>query len=808
MSDLRTLNLAPEASPDIYEQWLNQVANQGVKRHYYDVVQTGGKEGVRYACHIIDVVSLAAALRPIFPMDALEQRILYSALSIHDLNKSPLQQAARKRASFAEIATQENIIAECTALELDAFFPEWRDNIRAIQHIINGHSGKYQTGLARHIPIARQAENISDARLEQLIHLTKAVDAFALMRDFAEVAPLRKGLLELNSIVPQQYETAWHRLSEQRGLLSNVLHRAASLELQEQGWIPLLLFPEGSYYLKPVDSRLASDTNHAIALRFAKRLQQLGAQKFADFIKAKPLGISIDKQIIDMEVASEDIWHAVDAIILKRKERAAFKSSEQEAKCRKDLEALVSKSDTSEAAHAFAQQWLEHATFFPQSQAGMATGELLRSYYIFLNSHAKAYFKQHKQEPWDYLYDFLAIPNEAREVFSVLDKRNHRPYVVAKEQIGSREVLLERIIEDAAQFLRSPDDSALAESELADYARETLHLSHLAQPEMDFAGYLQNYMDDSHKSCAYGSSKYPSVTWMSVDVPQGIKVQQFSNRLPAGSKREPKRNVSPVVQAQFQLENLGYASSKNKALYLHCMPYTFLTEPYLKALRSSLRAAYQSDMAAGMLQVDDILKRLKEDANFNIISLKATKGNGLPLPSFSEELVGNVMTFPLNSLGNDSERYLEALPYAFLLARFFGVKVLLSESALPTRHKEEIKEVYLDGIPALFRGLFREENLAPLSHGEYQGKIPAWECYIRLRQISRQLYSAGSKRNGLLELVSAYLKGELELFHVADRLLEAKSNQSSKGGDFATIRLSQRILPLLEQSFTFAQSRA
>lgn len=808
MSDLRTLNLAPQASPDIYEQWLNQVANRGVKRHYYDVVQRGGKEGVRYACHIIDVVSLAAALRPIFPMNELEQRILYSALSIHDLNKSPLQTTkGTKPSSFAALATPENIIAECNALELEHFFPAWRDNIRAIQHIITGHSGKYQTGLARHIPIASQAENISDARLEQLIHLTKAVDAFALMRDFAEVAPLRKGLLELNTILPQQYEWAWHRLSEQRGLLSNVLHRAASLTLQEQGWLPLVLFPEGSYYLKPVESQLASDSSDAIALRFAKRLQQLGAQKFADFIKARPLGISIDEQVIDMEVASEDIWHTVDAIILKRKERAAFKPAEQEAKCRKDLEALLSKGDSSEAERAFAHSWLEQASFFPQSQAGMATGELLRSYYIFLNSHASAYFKAQQQEPWDYLDDFLAIPAEERPIFSVLDKRNHRPYVVAKEYAGSREGLLERIIEDAAQFLRSPDESALAASELADYARETLRLSHLAQPERDFAGYLQNYLDDSHKSCAYGSSKYPSVTWMSVDVPKGIKVQQFSNRL-AAAKREPKRNVSPVVQAQFQLENLGYASSKNKALYLHCLPYTFLTEPYLKALRSSLRAAYQSDMAAGMLQVDDILKKLKEEANFNIISLKATKGNGLPLPSFSEELVGNVMTFPLNSLGNDSERYLEALPYAFLFARFFGVKVLLTESAIPMRHKEEINEVYLDGIPALFRGLFREENLAPLAHGDYQGKIPAWECYIRLREISRQLYARGSKRNGLLELVSAYLQGELEVFHAADRLLEAKSNQSNKGGDFATIRLSQRILPLLEQSFTFAQNRA
>lgn len=793
--DFISLHLGQAQSPDVYEQWLDTVANKGIKRLYYNVVQTGSKEGTRYATHAIDVVSLAASLRPIFEMSELEQRILFTALSVHDINKSPTH--AGKMQSFGKLATEDNIRQELEAVGFDEFFPEWQDNLVAVKYIVAGHGGKFHAGLSRVIPKAKQAENIPRERLEALVTITKGVDAIALAQRFSDKQHLEKGLTELNAVLPQQYELAWHRISEQRGILTNVIHLMTAKFLQEHGWHMLTIFPEGTYYMKPVGSVLPEDASYRIARSVVQRLKALSAKKFEDFIQAKPLGISIDAQVLDMAVPMHKIWERVDAIIESRKQRDGFKirtdnTDGQEDKCRQRLKKVA--SNENEEHQKLAREWLRQADLFPQTQAGMARGELLRTYYIFLETHFKPYFKSGKIDPWTYLYDLVGIPEVERERFEVFDKRQDRAYVVAKYYINDAEAILERIEEDAEQFLANdtPGEIKITSSPIADYVLETLSLSHQLPDQSTFLANLQQYVDNSSVACAYGSSANETLTWMSVDVPKGIKVQQFSNRLPAG-KRDPKRNVSPVVHAQFQLENLGYASSDQKALYLHCMPYTFLTAPFLKALRLSLDSANKQGVAAGMLQVDEVLEKLKTEDTFNLISLKPTKGNGLPIPVFSEELVGNVITLPLNSLGNDSVRFLEAIPYAFLLSRFFGVKVLLTESAIPMLTKDEIGDVYLDGIPALFRGLFRSENLTP----DDNGIIPEWEMYQQLREAARSLYVAGSKRNALLELISAYLAGDLHVYHVADRLIEAKA-RSVSNSDAAATRISQKILPLLE----------
>jgi CRISPR-associated protein Csc3 len=777
---------------DVYERWLDLVANRGIKREYYNVVQTGGKEGIRYATHIIDVVSLAAALRPLIAMSELEQRIVFTALSVHDLNKSPNQNGKKR---FADLATEAVVSNEIEFVGFDEFFSDWRENITAITRLVAAHAGKFHVGFASGIPKAKQPENITSERLRELEQLVTAVDEIAVARSFIDSSKIEKGVTTLNTILPKEYELAWHRLSEQRGLFSNIIHREAALYLQKQGWHTLVLYPEGTYYLKVKNDKFAEDAVTTIARNVQKRLRDFNVQKFDDFIQPRPLGITIDAQVLGMGVSPSKIWEKVSAIIESRQRRDGFKISTpqkdgQEDKCRERLKEIA--DENGHQYQKIAQEWLIQPSLFPQTQTGMALGELLRTYYIFLESHYKYTLKsQGYKQTWNYLYSLLSISEDEQERFEPLDKRQDRAYLVAKFHANGYDKLLELIEEDSAKFLIADTAEKEELSPIGEYVLENLSLSHLSKDKNALASYLQRYVTDSFTACAYGSTRNATREWMSVDVSEGIKVQQFSNRLPAG-KRDPKRNVSPEVQAQFQLENMGFASAKNKALYLHCMPYTFLTEPFLKALRQSLKNALDQGITAGMLQVDEVLENLNTNKTFDII-LKPTKGNGLPIPTFSE-LIGNIITLPLNSLGNDSERYLEAIPYTFLLSRFFGVKVLLTESAIPMHDKDDFGEIYLDGIPALFRGLFRVGNLSPNS----EGIIPEWEIYQALRTVSRQLYVSGTSRNALVELISSYLGGELHVFHVADRLIEAKT-RSSKNSDAATLRLSQQILPLLEQ---------
>ena len=124
--------------------------------------------------------------------------------------------------------------------------------------------------------------------------------------------------------------------------------------------------------------------------------------------------------------------------------------------------------------------------------------------------------------------------------------------------------------------------------------------------------------------------------------------------------------------------------------------------------------------------------------------------------------------------------------------------MLLTESAVPIFGKDEIGDVYLDGIPTLLRGLFKCENLMPVQDGNHEGLIPAWEVYRRLHKVSRQLYTPGSKRNVLLALVSSFLEGDLHVFHVADRLLESKT-RSAKNAEATAIGVTRQVLPMIEE---------
>lgn len=803
--DLFSLHFNQEQS-DVYEQWLDLVANKGIKRRYYNVVQSGGKAGVRYATHAVDVVSLAAALRELVSLDDLEQRILFSALSVHDINKSPDQDGSKR---FGSLATKENVAKELASIGFDAFFREWRENIVAITQIVAAHADKFNTDFASGIPAAQQPEHIPNERLDLLKNIAKGVDKISVARTFGDADIVRKGVIILNRVFSREYEVAWHRVTEQRGLLTNIIHRAASDYLKDQGWHTLSLYPEGTYYLKPKSVDLPQDAGVNIARRVEQRLAEFSAQKFDDFIKPRPMGISIDAQLLEFGVPPQKVWSKVDSIIQSRVDRAAFKISTdkgdgQEDKCRERLLKVAAQADH-EHQH-LAKSWLEQPDLFPQTQSGMAVGELLRTYYIFLDSHMEAKLKADGfSETWHYLYDFLNVPEEARGRYEVLDKRMDRPYLVAKDFVEDAEALLEHIEGDSTGFFGADENADKPLSPIGSYALSVLHLSHLQTERAAYAENLKRYVSDNATACAYSSSPFETQEWMSVDVPKGVKVQQFSNRLPAG-KRDPKRNVSPPVQAQFQLESLGFASSgKGKALYLHCMPHTFLTEPFLRALRQSLSAARDRGIAAGNLRTSEILDTLEAEQTFDLV-LKPSKGGGLPLPNFPD-LIGNVITLPLSPFAdNDSERYLEAIPYAFLLSRFFGVKVLLTESSIPMLSKNEIGDVYLDSIPSLLRGLFKRENLVPIQEGSREGLIPEWEVYRRLHKVSRQLYAPGSKRNVLLALISSFLEGDLHVFHVADRLLEGKT-RSAKNAEAAAIGVTRQVLPMIEEAVIWGGRR-
>ena len=107
---------------DILKCYIDKVANKNL-RAYQEIIQTGAKSGESLYAHVLNGIFVLDRLRPILDLEDLEVQILFTAYSIHDLNKLP----HLPRASFNKLATIDNITNLLKELEINLFFPEYTD---------------------------------------------------------------------------------------------------------------------------------------------------------------------------------------------------------------------------------------------------------------------------------------------------------------------------------------------------------------------------------------------------------------------------------------------------------------------------------------------------------------------------------------------------------------------------------------------------------------------------------------------------------------------------------------------------------
>ena len=161
-------------------------------------------------------------------------------------------------------------------------------------------------------------------------------------------------------------------------------------------------------------------------------------------------------------------------------------------------------------------------------------------------------------DAWPSLYTLLGMDGA---VFEPFDKLYDRPFVVAGT-LGKAYPDLEQTIEGILARLleiRQEADTPDTPYFLLKYVEETLDIDFAPRPVADLTAYFSSYVTRNHKQCCYSASTGQAESWMSAEVPKGIVVQQFSNRLKGGVKREPKRNICPVCREQFFLEQMLFS---------------------------------------------------------------------------------------------------------------------------------------------------------------------------------------------------------------------------------------------------------
>ena len=779
--------------PGVIQDYLTIVA-QGPFRAFKNMAQYGNKKGEPLYTHILNGILLLEQLRHLVDLTDAEARLLFTAYTLHDINKF----FEESKKSYRDLASLENAERFITEFGLDAFFPDYKRSLDVIVEVMHAHPGHYNLA-ARRLDLTRPFEEVAPDRLTLLIKLVRAADNLDLSHTLDEWRSHKdKFLSEFNAACKTtQYTFFTHRLAEHRGLLSNIIHNSISATLEERyHLLPLLLYPEGTAYLMeqnatvPLDDALFA----AIASRVAATLQAMTSGRFEQFIVPRPLGITIDAKCLELGLPFRTLMSKVRTII----ERRQTDPIELSNKIRERTERRLKDMPPADPLSAAVATLLAGSTLVPTSAERLRPAEAIRTYYIFLNEH----FKATVADPWQRLYDLFGVPQDRRPLYDLFDARMDRAYVVMNDITLPSEDLWEQILTDGAALLDQRQSSDPRIPLLTEYLRQVVRFE-APQQRPAFAQHLQHYIANQHHQCVYCSSSFPTSGWMKGDVRSEISVNTFSNRL-AGGPGEPKKSICGICQLQFLVEKLAFKEVRGEQIYyLHLYPYSFLPALLVNGIRQRIKRATELDENAQalFLRPEEYLARYDPTAPIEFLT-QTKKGKphtyGVYLPNYSET-VGNLFIEPLNAPGdNDTERMLFVLQTAMLLQKHLGLKVLVSLSPVPPLDKEAIGDLYLDLCPLGIQGLLEDINFRSYEDGNKPGNLqPLWDRVQAILRLRKQLGVIG-ERDPVIELARALTIHPLEVFFVAERLLENRFSKGSSSSAFLRIKEAHDLLPDLD----------
>lgn len=128
-------------------------------------------------------------------------------------------------------------------------------------------------------------------------------------------------LINLNSFSDTQYTFVTHRVAEQRGSFTNIVHNAVMEEMQERySLTPLLLYPDGVAYLcrKGKPPAIDGATITAIAERVAGTINAMTSEGFQQFIRPMNMGITVDNKCLELNLPFGELLTAMYSIIQRR----------------------------------------------------------------------------------------------------------------------------------------------------------------------------------------------------------------------------------------------------------------------------------------------------------------------------------------------------------------------------------------------------------------------------------------------------------------------------------------------------------
>ena len=784
---------------DIFGTYVAEVAN-GRLRDYQKIIQWGAKAGQSLYLHVLNGICVLERLRPMLNLDDIEVQVLFSAFSVHDLNK--LEEFQDEKRSFNYLANAKNIGSVLTSLEMERFFPEWRDYLKDIEVLVRAHSRHYhtydETLDLNYDPYSLQRNRL----LKYLVPIIRAMDVIDLSKTLEERAKKQDFLKEINSLFDDdvQYKFVYHKVSEKRGILTNLIHNEIVKYLEtEKDLLPLLYYPDGVAYLidQNLDVHVTTDEIKAIGNAVVDYIESKTRGEFSKFIQGSPAGIKVDEKCLSLGLSFQQIWNEVWNIISERK--YATNVDAMNDRCRGRLQSargkLVGMKPSKKNPDPAAQIVLideilgEDAYLLPPDDVAVRIGELVRTYYIFLNKH----FSSTIPDAWRYIYDLLKLPLEIEDAtlrprYTVFNALSDRGYIIGRDLYNSGmsfDDIYGLILQDGTNLMEILQTESEFEM-LKDYIRKYVDFDFAVGRNKDFATNLTRYVKDNHVQCSTCGSEFDTDLWMKPDVPPNIKVQQFSNRLQGGSSREPKRRVCSVCRTQYILDKICYnATSSTSTFFIHLYPSSFFTDGLIQAFRDAQNRFRDPDFPSVYLKTYDAFRTYREKTQL-VLPVSQTKSNGNPLPKFSEAL-GNILTIPVNTPGqnNHTENVLYAIENALLYQRFLGCRVVLTDSSIPLFSADEFSHFFIDHIPPAFRGWLPDNDLGS------EMTQQAFDQLLNMHSIRSKIGSI--ETDDLVRLIRSLNYNALELYYVTHKMIK-REQAGNEPLQFATVRDTSQLI--------------
>ena len=279
-TDFVLMNYVDKVVPQMLEEYTLQPAKGS----------TGVNGNIKWA-EKHDQSMLAHILNGIFPtltivrtagqlLSELEERLYLIAYSFHDLDK--LIGIQDLSVSDAEKSKQFYAYLDewVSKLHFDEFCPDYEEYRGDIAYLILNTQKRYGANLN----LQNFDLRLPGRRRQYLRLMCTASDLIAYFlknpSGFKEQANVRESLTHLSN---GKLEFAYHKLAENRGMITNVINNALLRILRDRlGWKPFLFFPTGVTYLRersiegpvlPTLNEIAEDTEKQLITYCAERLE-------------------------------------------------------------------------------------------------------------------------------------------------------------------------------------------------------------------------------------------------------------------------------------------------------------------------------------------------------------------------------------------------------------------------------------------------------------------------------------------------------------------------------------------------------